>query len=113
MIGSPWAMVFYHPGMEGFSVVRFLLGWVHTFIAALLAALVLYYWMFAGFRGRFIVSMAFGLFALVVGPLSDMIWWYFPWSFIRPKILEMVIGWGLVSVWLGWFVKRKIEIQAA
>lgn len=38
--------------------------------------------------------------------LSNMNWWSFPWGFVKPQVFDLVIGWGLCSLWLAWFVKK-------
>lgn len=107
MVGNPWAMVFYHPKMSDFSASYLLMGILYTLIAALITTIVLYYGKFPGFWSRFFVSMAFALFALSQGVLNNMNWWSFPWSFVKPQVIDLVIGWGLCSVWFAWFVKMK------
>jgi len=105
MVGNPWAMVFYHPRMSESSASYLIMGLLYAFIAALVAAIVLYYGKIPGFCGRFCVSMAFALFALSQGVLNDMNWWSYPWSFVKPQVIDLTLGWGLCSVWLGWFVR--------
>lgn len=106
MPGNPWAMVFYHPKMEEFSVNSLILGILYAFLGAFLAAYVIYNGKFPSFWSRFTVSMLFALFALIQGVLGNMNWWNFPWSFIKPQVIDLVIGWALCSLWLGWFVKN-------
>lgn len=106
MVGNPWAMVFYHPAMEAFSARSLLLGIVYAFIGAFIAAFVIYMGKFPCFWSRFTVSMLFAIFTLVQGVLTNMNWWSFPWGFIKPQVFDLIIGWGLCSVWLAWFVKR-------
>ena len=84
---------------------------MHVLIGALLVSLVLYYSKFTGFWQRFMVSMAFAGFTLVMAVFSDMNWWSYPWSFIKPQVMDLVIGWGLCSVWLAWFVKAKESVM--
>lgn len=105
MVGNPWAMIFYHPKMNDFSVSYLLKGIMHALIGALLVSLVLYYSRFPGFLQRFLVSMAFAVFTLVLSTFSNMNWWSFPWSFVKTEVSDLVFGWGLCSVWLAWFVK--------
>jgi hypothetical protein len=107
MIGNPWAMVFYHPKMEEFSARTLIMGIVYSFIGAFIAAFVIYMGKFPCYWSRFTVSMLFAVFTLVLGVLSNMNWWSFPWGFIKHQVLDLVIGWGLCSVWLAWFVKNK------
>src|ERR1039457_4066407 len=111
MVGNPWAMVFFHPKMNDFSAFYLLKGIMHALIAALIVALVLYYSKFPGFWQRFLVSMAFAVFTLVMAVFSEMNWWSFPWSFVKQSVFDIVIGWGLCSVWLAWFVTGKVNSE--
>jgi hypothetical protein len=38
-----------------------------------------------------------------------MSWWSYPWSWISTQIIDIVVGWGLCSVWLGFYVKGKMQ----
>ena len=107
MVGNPWAMVFYHPKMAAFSVSTLLLGVLYAFVAAFIAAFVMYMGKFPCFWSRFTVSMLFAVFTLAQGVLCDMNWWEFPWSFVKPQVIDLAIGWGLCSLWLGWFVRPR------
>jgi hypothetical protein len=105
-MGRPWAMVFYHTKMEytGAYVAK---GVLYSFLACLIVCLVLYNGMFSSFGSRFLVSMCFALFTLVQGVLDDMNWWSYPWNFVKPEVIDLILGWGITSLWLAWFVKRK------
>jgi hypothetical protein len=107
MPGKPWAMVFYHPKMNDFSASYLLLGVFYALLAACLASTVLFFGRFPGFWSRFLVSMAFAVFTLAQGVLGNMNWWSFPWSFIQPQVMDLLLGWGLTSAWLAWYVKSK------
>jgi hypothetical protein len=107
MIGNPWAMVFYHPKMTEFSVFTMLKGVLFSFISAFIIAFIMFQGKFHGFWSRFTVSMLFVVFTLFQGVLGNMNWWEFPWSFIKPQVIDLVAGWGMCSVWLGWFVRPK------
>jgi hypothetical protein len=108
MPGNPWAMVFYHPKMSEFSAFYLLKGLMHALIGALIVALVLWYANFPVYWQRFLASMAFAVFTIVMAILSDMNWWTYPWSFVKPQVIDLVFGWGLCSVWMAWFVRRKV-----
>lgn len=105
-VGKPWAMVFYHPEMEGESAGTILKGAMHTLIACLLAALIVFAGGFNSFGKRFLVAMAFGLFALVLGPMQELNWWSMPWGFVKAQVIDLTLGWGITSLWLAFFVKK-------
>lgn len=107
MAGNPWVMVFFHPKMSDFSAATLILGILFGFIAAFIASFIMFMGSFPCFWSRFTVSMLFAVFALIQGAFSYMNWWEFPWSFIQPQVIDLAIGWGLTSVWLGWFVKPR------
>jgi hypothetical protein len=107
MPGNPWVMIFYHPKMADFSLAVLFMGLLYAFIAALVTAFVLYFGKFPGFWWRFSVALCFALFTLAQGVMNEMNWWSYPWNFVKPQVMDLVIGWGLCSVWLAWFVKPK------
>jgi hypothetical protein len=109
MPGNPWAMVFYHRKMADFSGAFMLVGMLYTLLACLIATLVLFYTDPGSFWKRFLVSMAFALFTLVLSVLPQMNWWSFPWHFVSTQVTDVLIGWVLVSVWMAFYVKKKVE----
>jgi len=108
MMENPWAMVFYHPKMGAFSVTYILMGVLYTLLAVLIAAIVIYYGKFTGFWSRFFVVMAFAAFTMFQSVLGNMNWWSFPWSFVKPQVMDLTFGWAICAVWLAWFVKKKV-----
>jgi len=107
MIGNPWAMVFFHPAITDFSMGTMIKGILFAFLTTFIAAFIMYMRKFTCFWSRFTVSMLFAVFAMLQGALAFMNWWEFPRSFIRTQIIDLTIGWGPASVWLGWFVKPR------
>ena len=111
-VGKPWAMVFYHPVMHGEDMGMILKGLMHSLFAALIAAMVIYYGAFSSFSSRFFTGWSFGLFAIVQGPMNELNWWSFPWSFVQPQVIDLTVGWALCSIWLAWYVKRSKSASA-
>jgi hypothetical protein len=107
MPGNPWAMVFYHPKMMDMTSAYMLLGFLYTLIASLVVTIVVYLGNFHGFGGRFFAAWLIAVFALFMGVLGNMNWWSFPWSFVQPQVFDLLIGWGIASLWIALFVKRK------
>jgi hypothetical protein len=107
-VGKPWAMVFYHSSMKGEDPGMLMRGAMHALLAALLVSLVLYNGRFATFGSRFLVSMAFAAFALCLCTFSDMNWWQYPWSYSKAAVMDLAMGWGIASLWLAFYVRRKV-----
>ncbi len=105
-VGKPWALVFYHKKMKGMEASGMLLGFFHNLISCLIACLILYYGKFNTFQKRFLVAFGFALFALMQGVLGDMNWWDFPWSYVKPRVIDLTLGWGICSLWFAWYVKN-------
>jgi hypothetical protein len=105
-VGKPWALVFYFQSMDAFGTVTMVKGFLYTLICCLLAVMVLYHGNFPSFQGRFGVGMAFSIFCLFQGVLGDMNWWGFPWSFVKAQVIDLTVGWALVSLWMAKYVKR-------
>jgi hypothetical protein len=106
MVGRPWAMIFFHRAMSDFTPSYIVMGILYTLIACMMAALVVYHGNFHSFLSRFMVAMTFAIFTLAQGIFDDMNWWSFPWSWVKPQVFDLLVGWGICSLWLAFFVKR-------
>lgn len=106
--GKPWAMIFFHKKMPTMETSAIIMGFIYTIISSLFVVLILYYGNFSSFGTRFLVSMAFAAFALTQGVFDDMNWWSFPWSFIKPQVIDLTFGWALCSLWFARYVKKAI-----
>jgi len=104
-MGKPWAMINFHKSME-FTYSYMIIGLVYTLLACLIASMVVYHGQFLTFSSRFLVAFAFGLFTLTQGVLDDMNWWSYPWSFVKPEVMDLTLGWGLTSLWTAWYLRR-------
>jgi hypothetical protein len=105
-VGKPWAMVFYHKAMGDMSISYILMGFLYSLIANLMVTLLLFFGKFGSFAGRFLVSMSVAIFAISQGVMDEFNWWSYPWSFIKPQVIDLTLGWGLCSLWLAYFVKN-------
>lgn len=105
-VGKPWAMVFYHQSMHGMDPMYMVRGFFHSLIAVLMVTLVLSAGGWVQFGTRFIVCMAFGVFTIALAPMNSMNWWDMPFSFVKPQIMDLTLGWALVSLWLASYVKK-------
>lgn len=82
------------------------MGLLYSLIACFIASFVLFQGNFETFSGRFWVAMSFSLFTLSQGVFDDMNWWSYPWNFVKAEVIDLVLGWGVTSVWLAWYVKK-------
>ena len=61
--GKSWTMIFYHKSQNEMNMSYMLIGLMYALFACLIVSMVLFYGNFETFNTRFLVSMAFSLFA--------------------------------------------------
>ncbi len=107
MHGKPWAIVMYknaynhsmtRPMIRGFLVDLFL---VFSLIYILTrAGTPTQMRIFAG-------SVALGLVTFLWGPYTMHNWFQTPTEVLQGQLIDSIVAWGLVGVWLGWWLNRK------
>jgi len=103
-LGKPWAMVSYHSSMSmnmGMSMAR---GFVVDLVAAFLLIWVLSQFANLTFKSALLSSLAVGGIAYLTIPYLNSIWFE---TNTTAYLVDLVAQWGLVGVWLGWFMTRK------
>ena len=103
-IGKPWAQISYHSKMEmsmGMNLVRgFLIDllsvWILIWLLSQFAEL--------DFKTTLFASLAVGAIGYFTFPYLESIW--FEGSTLG-YIIDTIVQWGGVGVWLGWFLNRK------
>lgn len=103
--GKPWAKVSYYKAWNmnmGMNMVRGLLSNVIIVIALC--------WIFAkisngSFGTYFLGSLVIGIICFTNGAYTGHIW--YPMHDINAYFVDAVVSWGLVGVWLGWWMSRK------
>lgn len=105
--GKPWATVTYNkafkhemamPMIRGF-LVDFVLIWLLIYILSGNGTP-------AGMR-IFISSIAVGLFTFLAGPYTMHVWFQTPTESYTGYLIDALVAWGLVGIWLGWWLNRK------
>ena len=102
-MGKPWARISYHPKMEmnmGLNLVR---GLVIDFMAVFLLTWILMQFAQLNFSKTLMATFATGLIAYLTIPYLNNIWFEGP---TVGYIIDLVVQWGLVGSWLGWFLNR-------
>lgn len=112
---GPLVQIFYRAeGAPPGAAKVYLLGFLHFFASALLAAFLLRY-SGAGLHGwgwRVLFVTLLGLFAGVAAELAKPIWWYNPWDFALYQVVYLVTGWLFAGLVLGKFVEPSPRLLA-
>lgn len=107
MDGKPWALVIYktayrhsmtRPMIRGFLVDLFL---VFSLIYILTRA---------GTPNRlriFAGSVALGLVTFLWGPYTMHNWFQTPTEILYGQLIDSLVAWGLVGIWLSWWLNKK------
>ena len=103
--GKPWAVIAYHKDLKlgmGMNIFRGLL--VDIILAGLLC------WIISGFANPrfgnvFVASLLVGLIAFMNFPYTIHIW--FETFDLNASLIDALVAWGLVGLWLGWWYGRK------
>jgi hypothetical protein len=107
MDGKPWATIMYKksysnemamPMIRGFLVDLFL---VFTLIYVLTRSGTP-----TGMR-IFAGSVAMGLFTFLAGPYTMHNWFQTPTEAYMGHLIDSIVVWGVVGIWLGWWMNRK------
>lgn len=104
-MGKPWAMIRYYKSMNmnmGLNMIRGLLS--NIIIVCLLC------WLFGkieigSFGTYFIGSLIIGITCFTNVSYTQHIW--YPQHDINAHFTDALVSWGLVGVWLGWWLGRR------
>lgn len=102
-MGKPWAQIYYHKSMDasmGMSMAR---GAVADILAVLLLTWMLLKMGNASFQTIFLSSVAVGLIGYIIGDYTQSVWFQVK---TIPDLIDAIVQWGLVGLWLGWWLRR-------
>jgi hypothetical protein len=113
--GGIFAQIFYVPELANpMTPGNLLLGWLHGFVAALLAGYLL-----AGVTaalGSYLKRVLFvallGLFAAFVVGIGNVVWFHHPLSYHLSGLVFTVINWSLAGLVLAAIIKGKLKVGA-
>ncbi len=65
---------------------------------------------FAGntsFVGRWMYVLMAGIFLAASGPLIENKWMGMPWGFTMEMVMDNLLNWGIVGIWLAYYFKPE------
>ena|ERR1700712_1753593 len=105
---QPWAGINFHQTHEADMPIVMLKGFINCFICALLACLVIRKFdvRYKTFFSLFTAALTFGVISFLFIWYTQHNWFQTTWEFLWGEMIDNLIGWGLVGVWLGWYFKK-------
>lgn len=102
--GKPWAMIQYHTKMENNMVMNMIRGLLANMVMVFVFCWVLGQIKTPAFATIVACCIATGLIVFINAPYTSFIWYK---TFdIKAHLLDAVASWGLLGVWLGWYLRR-------
>jgi len=101
--GKPWATIAYHEALESNMGLNMFRGWAVNFISVWLLCWILLKFANLSFTNVLMTSLAVGLIGYFTVNYLNSIWFQ---ENTIPDLIDMFINWGLVGVWLGWWLRR-------
>ena len=104
MKGKPWMSIQYHSSYDANMGMNMVRGYLTDVVAVLLLCFVLMRFRNLNFGSILSASIFTGMIVFLNGQYTGHIWFQFfdLWAFF----LDAIVAWGLVGVWLGWYLPR-------
>jgi len=107
-VGKPWAMINYQTEMSGENGMMFLMSFIYNFISVLIIciALATASARLSGFTQHLWFVMLFALFAIFSTTMLSYNWEGNPMHHLKGSIIDNLVGYFLVGLWLAWYYGR-------
>ena len=102
--GKPWVQISYHKSMETNMGMNMFRGWTVNFISMLLLCWFLLKISNLNFTTTLLVSLAVGFIGFLSVNYIEAIWFK---TNVLSALYDMIIMWGLIGIWFGWWLNRK------
>ena len=103
-IGKPWAMIQYHESLQMSMGMNMIRGFVSDFIAIFLLCWLLLKIDRLDMKTALLGSLAVGLIGYLTIHYIDQIWFE---TNSMMDLLDSILPWGLIGLWLGYFLPRR------
>jgi hypothetical protein len=105
MDGKPWASIQYHKSLDTSMTMNMVRGLIANFIILFLFCWLLMKIPALNFRTALLASLGIGMIVFLNSYYTNYIWYK---NFdIRASLIDAVVSWGLVGIWLGLYLTRK------
>lgn len=101
--GKPWARLSYYSKMETNMGMNLFRGFVIDLLAVFLLTWILMQFSTVNLTNGVMASLAVGIIGYTTIPYLNSIWFDTP---TIGYIIDTFVQWGLVGIWLGWFLKK-------
>ncbi len=107
MVGKPGAIIFFNKKTDAMDPMVMVRGILIDLLAVMSAAIILVLAedKLRTFFMRFWVILLIGFIVALNSYLLDWNWMGFPWPFIKRQLIDVCAEWGLVGLWLAWYLK--------
>lgn len=110
---GPIGLLYYRSQGVTPSGLVMLWGFLHFWISAMIAGLIVLIASRPGYGQRVEIVFFVGFFAAFSIYVSDSVWWYVPWSFTIYAVVVTAIGWTLAGLVLGKLLAPRTAPAAA
>ncbi|MBV6440627.1 MAG: hypothetical protein DYG98_16955 [Haliscomenobacteraceae bacterium CHB4] len=105
--GKPWATISYHKSFNGSMGMNMLRAILVDWVAVFLLVWLLMKNTNLDFKTSLLSSLAVGAIAYLTIPYLNSIWFE---SNTIGYLVDLVMQWGLVGAWLGWWLTRRAGV---
>ena len=104
-IGKPWATIQYHSELKNNMIMNMIRCLIVNIIAVYFFCWFIRRMNAPTFSGIFTGALVLGLIIFLNAPYINHIWYdtFDIWAYL----LDYVVSWGLVGLWLGWYLTRN------
>lgn len=102
--GKPWAQISYHKSMKMSMGMNMFRAWSVDFIASLLLCWLLLQITSLNFTKTLLITLSVGFIGYLTINYLNAIWFE---TNVFAVLVDNLVQWGLVGVWLGWWLNRK------
>lgn len=109
----PWAILYYHPNQHIDMTSQMLVGFLLDLVIAIITVWVVRRMRIHNIASIFFCCLAIGVIITCNTRLMDWNWWQQPMHHVSGDIIDLLVSWALLGLWLGLILGRKPKAQAA